>query len=197
MRRGLHKCAFVAVALLLVSSCYPARPYENPLTPDQVRNLLVKEVTFVAPKSADASAAEVDLYRRFAIRSAACALGKHFNRTKGTAELTFWLRQFEVRHVDRNISVQSALSASIEGPGLKGEYKLGPRTDARRNVPNPPAPAEEGRFGAAEIVGQLLSIRGDGYPTAGRDQLTRRPTPCEASLYRDIELAQHTATPAL
>jgi hypothetical protein len=161
---AFRTAATLAAALALSSSCYPAPPYENPLTPDQVRTLRVKEIGFLPHRSGDSSAADFDLYRRSALRSAACNLGNHFDRSAGTARLTFRVREFRVRRTGGNISVASALSARIEGPGLKGDYSLGLLTDARTNVPNPPSVAEQARSQAAAIIDQLLSLRGEAHP---------------------------------
>jgi hypothetical protein len=164
MRSAFPAWATVAAALALSSGCYPAPTYENPLTPDQVRTLRVKEIVFLPHRSGDSSAADFDVYRRFALRSAACHLGNHFDRRAGTARLTFWVREFEVRRDAGNVSVASALSARIEGPGLKGDYRLGLLTDARTNVPNPPSVPDQARSQAAGIIDQLLSLPGEGYP---------------------------------
>lgn len=189
MKSGFRRFAPAAIALALLSGCYPAPPYENPLTPDQVRALRIKEVSFLPHPAGDATVAEIDTYRRFALRSAVCSLGRQFDGAAGTAVLTFRLREIEVRRDGGDISVASALSATIEGPGLKGEYRTGRSTDARKNVPNPPSVAEQARFQAAGIVGQLLSLRGDGYPLATTEDLTRPTSACEARLYRDVAIA--------
>jgi hypothetical protein len=177
------------VAGTLLSSCYPAKPYQNPLSPDQVRTLLIRNVRFLSPASADATAVEINMYRRFALRSAACRLGKHFNK-RGSATLTFWLREFEVGHEAGNTSVASALSAKVEGPGLKGEYSIGLATDARTNVPNPPSPADEGATQAAIIVEQLLWIQADHDAGSPAAFATGKGEPCLAELERDIRLAR-------
>jgi hypothetical protein len=176
----------MAAALALLAGCYPAPPYENPLTPDQVRTLRVKKISFLPHRSRRATAAEVDLYRRFALRSAACSLGERFDRAAGTAVLTFSIRELEVAHGGGEISVASALSARIEGPGIEGDYRTGPHTDARKDVPNPPSVAEQARFQAAGIVERLLSVRGEGYPRDSPYDMTPLP-PCLARLLADID----------
>lgn len=185
-RASVFRCALAAAGLALLSGCYPSPPYENPLTPDQVRALSIKEVSFLPHPPGDSTAAEIDLYRRFALRSAVCGLGRHFDRVGGTAVLTFRLRELEVRREGGDVSVASRLSASLEGPGLKADYETGRYTDARKNVPNPPSVAKQGRSQAAGIVGQLLSMRGDGYPRATAEDLARPTSSCEARLYGDV-----------
>ncbi len=183
---ALRRRVALAVALALLAGCYPSPPYENPLTPDQVRTLRVKEISFLPHRSGRATEAEVDLYRRFALRSAACSLGERFDPSTGTAVLTFSLRELEVEHDGGNVSVVSALSARIEGPGLAGDYRTGRYTDARKNVPNPPSVAEQARSRAAGIVDQLLSLRGEGYPRDSPYDMDPLP-PCLTRLLADIE----------